>query len=51
MREKGFALRGKLSPQATDEGRVKGATLARVMAEGRPSSGASRHLPPRGKAF
>ena len=51
VRKKGFPPRGKLSPQATDEGRVKGASLALVMAEGRPSSGASRHLPPRGKAF
>ncbi len=46
---------GKLSPQATDEGRVNGATLlrkiAQAMAAGRPSSGAARHLPPRGRLF
>ncbi len=51
---KGFPLRGKLSPQATDEGRVHGSfplTGTRRKAAPHPASvGASATFPQRGKA-
>ena len=38
-----YELRGKLSPKATDEGAGK-----QLLAGNYPSSGATRHLPPKG---
>ena len=42
----GFPLWGKLSPQVTDEGAGK-----QLLPGNHPSSGATRHLPPRGEGF